>query len=60
MARPADDSKHADKPACEHLAGYWINRERGNFRCYACGYQLFLHDLKPTRRRRIETWRGGR
>ena len=43
------------KPACQHLTGYWINY-RVNFRCYGCQCQFDIRELRPTSKRRIETW----
>lgn len=40
---------------CRHVAGYWINREAGQFRCYACGFQHNLRDLVKMKRK-IEHW----
>lgn len=40
--------------------GYWINKQRGNFRCYHCGTQYHLRDLPEgvAKRCDIEVWRG--
>jgi len=43
---------------CSHLEGYWINRDAGNFRCYACQSQFHIGDNLPANHptEGIEVW----
>jgi len=51
-----DNLAHELQP-CEHLEGYWIQFRR-SFRCYACGYQFQVKDLKHNPKRVVELWIG--
>lgn len=41
---------------CQHAAGYWINRNAGQFRCIGCGFQYNISEV-PERERKIVDWR---
>ncbi len=45
-----------EREGCQHLSGYWINKETGNFRCYRCGFQFFTKEVEPNKKRKIERW----
>lgn len=58
----AKKTRIGDEPpqSCPHLTGYWIDRHRGSFRCYTCGFQYRLADLTDPNNpeRKIEVWQA--
>ncbi len=52
----AIEARLHESKSCEHLSGYWINKEAGNFRCYRCGFQFFTREVEPNKKRKIERW----
>ncbi len=51
--------RNCDRSTDGEHKGYWINKGAGNFRCYHCGIQFWLREMKrPTPHSRIEVWEG--